>query len=103
MRRREFWIVGPEYCVDEETEILTTQGWLRQHQLTGTETALTLNMETGLAEWQQMDFVSIFHTVEGLHRHVYESSFRGHSSVTTGEHRWPIRSGRHNLLKWTKK
>lgn len=102
LKRREFWIVGPEYCADDQTEILTDRGWRTQDQLKGTETVLTLSMESGLAEWQQMNHMSVFHTLPGLHRHVYESSFRGHSSVTTGEHRWPIRSGRHGLLKWAK-
>lgn len=97
MKRREFWIVGPEYCVDEETEILTTEGWKRQHELLGNETVLTLNHDSRLAEWQQMERVSVFHG----QRHMLKSSFRGHSSMTTMDHRWPIVSGRHNLSRWT--
>ena len=84
-KRMEYWIVGPEYCTDEETQILTTEGWKFQHQLSGYETVLTQNPTTGLAEWQEIDEVAVFHC---NHRYIYESEFRGHSSATTGEHRW---------------
>ena len=98
MKRREFWIVGPEYCVDEQTEILTAEGWKTQDQLSGDEVVLTLNHDSSLAEWQPLERVSVFHGK----RQVLESSFRGHSSVTTMDHRWPIKSGRHNLNRWAK-
>lgn len=91
--RMEYWIVGPEYCVDDQTEILTQQGWKRQHELEGNEIVLTQDPETGLAAWQQMTGISIFHGS----RYVYESNFRGHSSVTTGEHRWLVEWGKRNL------
>lgn len=84
-KRMEYWIVGPEYCTDEETQILTTEGWRYQHQLSGYETVLTQNPQTGLAEWQRMKEMAVFHS---NHRYIYESEFRGHSSATTGEHRW---------------
>lgn len=40
------------YCVDEETEILTTEGWKNFREISPRDIALTLNHETGLAEWQ---------------------------------------------------
>jgi len=90
-KRREFWVCGPEYCTDVETEILTIDGWRTQGQLDGDEIVLTQDPETGLAAWQQMDGVNVFHSNQ---RYVYESEFRGHSSVTTGEHRWLVKHGK---------
>lgn len=74
------------YCADTATEILTTRGWLHHDEVAVGDTALTLNTETGLAEWQPVDEVSVF---PGQHD-VIEMSNGTHSSVTTLDHRWPV-------------
>lgn len=89
-KRREFWIVGPEYCTDGETEILTTEGWKSVDQIRGDEWILAQSPEDGLARWEQMEKVSIFHGS----RKMWHSQFRGHDSMTTADHRW--------LVKWGK-
>jgi hypothetical protein len=81
---------GFEYCVSDDTEILTREGWKSHDQLRVGELALTVNNATGLAEWQP---VSAVNTFEG-ERWLYETEFRGHSSATTAEHRWPVQYGR---------
>lgn len=39
-------------CVDEETEILTVDGWETVHELCVGDEVLTLNHEMGMSEWQ---------------------------------------------------
>src|SRR5690606_2963295 len=48
------------YCVDEETEILTTDGWKTFREIAPGDLALTLNHSTGLAEWQPILDVYVF-------------------------------------------
>lgn len=47
-------------CVDRETEILATRGWLRHDQVRAADMCLTLNTDTGMAEWQPVQSVHIF-------------------------------------------
>jgi HK97 family phage portal protein len=79
------------YCADTETEILTLRGWLRYDQVTVDDTALTLNTDTGMAEWQPVQAVNVF---DGSHE-VVKMENTGHSSVTTLNHRWPVTFLRH--------
>lgn len=90
-KRREYWIVGPSYCVDEETECLTRRGWLRYDQLREGDWALGQNSQTGLAEWTLVEKVSVF---EARPREMVHSRFRGHESLTTLDHRWLVRWGK---------
>ena len=71
---------------DSETEILTINGWRRCDQVRAGDPALTLNVGTGLAEWQPLEAVNVF---EGPHD-VIEMRNLTHSSVTTPGHRWPV-------------
>lgn len=73
-----------EYCVDEETEILTGRGWMRFTDIVPGDLALTLNVETGESEWQQIETVHTFMPSDPLVR----MSSRDHSSLTTKNHRW---------------
>lgn len=74
-------------CVDADTEILTTRGWLRHDQVTSQDTALTLNTDTGSAEWQPVQSVHVFD--EGPYP-VTRWESQSHSSVSTPNHRWPV-------------
>ena len=76
-----------EQCVDEETEILTQRGWLLHQDLRIGDQTLTLNMGTGLSEWQPVE------DVRRYERHdfqMFSMEGRGHSSLTTLNHRWPV-------------
>ncbi len=75
------------FCVDSETEILTRRGWLRYDQVLAEDACLTLNAETGLAEWQQVQSVHVF--ANGPYE-VVRMEGPSHSSVTTPDHRWPV-------------
>lgn len=76
------------YCLDTETEILTQRGFKRHDSLIEGELVLTLNMGSGLAEWQPALSVHTF-PVEDIE--VLSMESRGHSSLSTLNHRWPVR------------
>lgn len=75
------------YCVDEETEILTEDGWRFQHELEGSERVLTLNHETGQGEWHQLRAV---HRFDPQPRQMMAMEGKNHSSLSTLGHRWPV-------------
>ncbi|MGW3342403.1 peptidoglycan-binding protein [Nonomuraea rubra] len=75
------------YCVDEETEILTRQGWKDYRRLRTGDTVLTLNHETGLSEWQPVLEVCVF---PARAREMVRMEGSCHSSLTTPQHRWPV-------------
>ncbi|MEV3981116.1 peptidoglycan-binding protein [Nonomuraea sp. NPDC049758] len=75
------------YCVDEETEILTRQGWKRYRELEPGESVLTLNHETGASEWQGLLDVYVFPAGA---REMVRMEGASHSSLTTPQHRWPV-------------
>lgn len=76
------------YCLDVDTEILTAEGFKRHDQLRGDEQVLTLNMDTGLSEWQPVLSV---HTFDVQDIEMLSMETRGHSSLSTLNHRWPVR------------
>ncbi|MEV0622755.1 peptidoglycan-binding protein [Nonomuraea sp. NPDC050404] len=75
------------YCVDEETEILTRQGWQDYRSLRAGDTVLTLNHETGMSEWQPVLEVCVF---PARAREMVRMEGSCHSSLTTPQHRWPV-------------
>jgi N-acetylmuramoyl-L-alanine amidase len=79
------------YCVDSETEALTTVGWKRYDQLCEGDLVVTLNHETGEAEWQPVERINVF--APAL-REMVSIEARGHSSLTTLNHRWPVERAR---------
>jgi Helix-turn-helix domain len=76
--------------VDEETEILTADGWKTVHDLRVGDEALTLNHETGTSEWQPVLEV---HAFPAERREMIGMEGRGHSSLTTPDHYWPAITG----------
>lgn len=76
-----------EYCVSTDTEILTQEGWRHPDDLTGSETVLTLNMKTGLSEWQPLNAVHVFPAQK---RKMLALDSPVHSSVSTLDHRWAV-------------
>jgi len=75
------------YCVDEQTEILTQDGWRGYRDLRAGDIALTLEHDTGMAQWQPVLEVCIFPAVE---REMVSMESSTHSSLTTPNHRWPV-------------
>jgi hypothetical protein len=75
------------YCVDEQTEILTEDGWRSYRELNEGDSVLTLNHETGLSEWQPVIEVCVF---PAQMREMVSMESSSHSSLSTPTHRWPV-------------
>lgn len=84
------------FCVDEFTEIMTADGWRRYDQIDTGTVALTLNHKTGLSEWEPLLAVNVFPAGPRIVRSI---EARGHSSLTTLDHKWPVLRGSHR--PWT--
>lgn len=74
-------------CVDEETEILTADGWKRYDQVSAGDEVLTLNHETGESEWQIVQRMNVYRP---MRRELVEMHGSRFSSLTTVNHRWPV-------------
>lgn len=75
------------WCVDDQTEILTIDGWVGHDQLKAGALALTLDTDRDAPEWQPVEAVHRW-TVEDEKMLSIEGD--GHSSLTTLGHRWPV-------------
>jgi HK97 family phage portal protein len=85
-------------CLSSDTDILSLRGWLRYDQVTTDDTCLTLNTETGLAEWQPVTSVHVFK--DGPYP-VTRMESKSHSSVSTLSHRWPVLPYGKTAWEWT--
>jgi len=79
--------VNVQFCADEQTEILTRRGWMRPVDLIVGEDVLTLDQASATAEWQPAEAINTFPTTDQL---LVSMEGRGHSSLTTHSHRWPV-------------
>jgi hypothetical protein len=86
------------YCMDMNTEALTRTGWKTHDQIREGEDVLTLNVDGGFAEWQPVQAVNAYH-VEDYPMISMEA--RGHSSLSTPNHRWPVESYHANRNEWS--
>jgi len=75
------------YCVDEETEILTENGWRGFADIAEGDLVLTLDHGTGLSRWQPLLAVNVF---PAMRRELIRMEGSCHSSLTTPGHRWPV-------------
>lgn len=78
------------WCTLDSVRIMTRGGWKTHDQLTEGEDVLTLNHETGLAEWQPLLKVNRWDVTNET---MVTITGRRHSSTTTLNHRWPVLSG----------
>jgi hypothetical protein len=88
-----------EWCVDEDTEILTARGWLRYDQLTTDDHAYALDTETLTSRFEPVQAVNVWPAKQRTLRHIETGGF---SSLTTAAHRWPtvqVRD-RHGAVRW---
>lgn len=86
------------YCVDTETEILTADGWKHYSEVVAGEEVYTLNHESGKGEWQLASAINVF---PAMKRELVLMEGRGHSSLTTPNHRWCVRSRGYSEWKRT--
>jgi hypothetical protein len=87
-----------DFCVDESTEIMTDGGWKRHDELSGLEQVLVLRQD-GLSYWEPLVDV---HRFAAEPREMWLSENRGHSSLTTRDHRWLVEQYRayHRDFVW---
>lgn len=76
------------FCVDDQTEILTTAGWKRYNEVAVGDTALTIRPDGATAEWQPVQAVNVF---SAQRRRMQAIEGRGISALTTDNHRWLVR------------
>lgn len=72
------------YCADTETEVLSKRGWLKHDQLNVGDTIYTVNIDTGFAEWQDVNEVFAKHYDGNL----VSMESRHISAFVTPNHRW---------------
>lgn len=88
-----------EWCVDEETEILTDRGWLRYDELTTEDRAYVLDPELGWGKFEQVEAVNVFPAKKRMMRLIETGGF---SSLTTAAHRWPVANNTDGgKVRWT--
>lgn len=75
------------WCVDEETEILTRYGWVRQGELKVGDEVYSLDHEVGVAEWCE---VTDIYRAQVENETMVRMRGRDHDSLTTPGHRWPV-------------
>ncbi|MEQ4725458.1 Hint domain-containing protein [Nonomuraea sp. B19D2] len=76
------------FCTDEATEIFTANGWRTFDKLNAGDEVYTLDHETGVARWEPVRAVNV---LPPMRRPMMRMEGRGHSSLTTLDHRWPVR------------
>ncbi len=77
-----------QFCADEQTEILTKEGWKTYDQVYEGEEVLTLNQKTLESEWQPAKAVNVFNAIN---QDMLSMEGKAHSSLTTLNHRWPVK------------
>lgn len=89
-------LANVKYCVDDQTEALTREGWKKGHELSDADEVWTINPLTKLGEWQPVLQMNRFDVVdEPMH---YFTS-RDHNSMTTSGHRWVVHE-KNGTLGW---
>lgn len=74
----------PTYCLDEETEILTKNGWKYHRELTTADSVLSVNTDTREIHWSPVKEVARFEVDEELTRWQGEKI----DALSTSHHRW---------------
>lgn len=99
--------VALTFCVDQETQILTQEGWKFQDVLKDDDIVLTLNHDLGVSEWQPLEKI---HRFDVVNEPMISVEMNFHSSLSTLNHRWPTivkesrnRRWKDSLLDFTSK
>jgi len=74
------------WCFDDQTEVLTTEGWKCLDEFEVGDVVLSLNHETGTTEWRPSVDMYVADVVD---EPMLSIEGDRHSSLTTMDHRWP--------------
>jgi hypothetical protein len=85
------------WCLDQDTQILTQDGWSTQDRLSIGDMVLTLNHETGCSEWQP---VLDIYRADVVDEPMLSMESRNHSSLSTAAHRWPVVNADSGAREW---
>lgn len=89
------------YCVDDETEVMTSSGWRRYEGVAVDEPILTLDRTTGLSRWTPVEKVHRFDLVD---EDLIAMEGQQHSSLTTPSHKWWVDTRRGTgLHEWNER
>lgn len=77
----------PFWCVPDDTEILTRDGWKTREELSKGEEVLTYNVDNNVTEWQVVDDVAVFDFDDDL---MTLENKRGVKFRFTKDHRFPV-------------
>jgi uracil-DNA glycosylase family 4 len=80
-------------CLDEETEALTPDGWVRGPDLKPGQKLLTKNIETGLLTWEPISRMTRIRRPGPLYK--FESTT--FNAVSTPDHRWLVHDRRRGI------
>ena len=83
------------YCVDEETQALTKNGWQDYSDIKVGDEILTLNMETGFSEYETV--AEMF--IKNGSFEMVEMKTRSFNALVTPNHRWVVNERRGNKIQ----
>lgn len=78
---------GKPACVDPATQILTLRGWLNYDLVVPGDQTMTIDPDTWETRWEPILHVGEYDFVGEM----FQIDQRMHSSLSTGNHRWPTR------------
>jgi len=85
-----------DYCFDDQTEILTDDGWKKWDEINYGHKALTCNLDEDCLEWSKINDINI-QDYDGKLNHWHSSRF---DACMTDNHKW-ISYGSPDNNKWT--
>lgn len=74
------------FCADDQTEVMTRDGWKRHTDLRVGDDVLTLNTDTGMSEWGPVEYI---YRADVVDEPMVLMESPTHSSLTTLDHKWP--------------
>jgi len=93
----KFWSTAPDgtrlintYCVDDETEVLTKDGWKHRWDIQATDELLSVDQTSKDITWEPLQKLNVFDWDGPLTRWQGEKI----DALTTPDHRWLARQGR---------
>lgn len=85
----EYW------CVDEQTEVLSKRGWLKNTEVKEGDFIYTLNIKNGIAEWKPVNNIFNKHYDGEL----VSMESRHFSALVTANHKWAIEKNNKKSFK----
>ena len=82
--------IFPFYCVPDDSEILTKDGWKTYYTLKDDEIVLTYNIDKNIAEWQKIKDKAIFYHDQEL----FSLGGKRGKMLFTDEHKWVVKTNR---------